>query len=149
MSNLSDLSDNERVPYTVEQPRLDSTESQTVQQRKKKRKRSPYCLIVMLRYSARNRPRRFTVPVSIPYYVWLGTEERRCHEVFPACCIHSYECLNPESDVNFRPLVECRHLNPNDPIGLLLSIKASKSPAPTFSNPVPVPNVSSGKPVAK
>ncbi|RDI89731.1 hypothetical protein Vi05172_g910 [Venturia inaequalis] len=85
LTELSDLSDSERVPYTLNVPQ-NGYHNGTTSQRRKRKKRSPYSLIVRLRYHGCDRTNRNEIP---------------CNRVLPHCCIRSYDCLNEH--------VDCRH----------------------------------------
>lgn len=63
LTELSESSDDEQVPYTLNVPRTGSNSGGTSQRRKRK-KRSPYSLIVRLRYHGCDRANRNEVPVS-------------------------------------------------------------------------------------
>lgn len=63
LTELSDLSDSERVPYTLNVPQ-NGYHNGTTSQRRKRKKRSPYSLIVRLRYHGCDRTNRNEIPVS-------------------------------------------------------------------------------------
>lgn len=63
LTELSEISDDERVPYALNVPRTGSNSGGTSQRRKRK-KRSPYSLIVRLKYHGCDRANRNEVPVS-------------------------------------------------------------------------------------
>jgi hypothetical protein len=66
LTELSEFSDDELVPYTMKMPRPILAVKGSLQRRKKKR-RSPYSLIVTLKYMECERPDRKEVPVSEPF----------------------------------------------------------------------------------
>lgn len=60
---LREPSDDERVPYTLNVPQNGSN-SGTIPQRRKRKRRSPYSLIVRLGYDGCDRVNRDEIPVS-------------------------------------------------------------------------------------
>ncbi|KAE9989631.1 hypothetical protein EG327_002432 [Venturia inaequalis] len=112
LTELSDLSDSERVPYTLNVPQ-NGYHNGTTSQRRKRKKRSPYSLIVRLRYHGCDRTNRNEIPRATQLKIMFQVAQGRC-------CLNSHlaqmRVLNTSSQLVLRILlIERISLTPGMP----------------------------------